>query len=103
MKITDPTGILRSKQYITDKHRISGRSIPKKVLTSGTISEDVACMIIDGVNAAIFNYSIPYSRYYVSGVETDVVLFSKGDTFVDVDYYAEGKEHTFQELMFKIS
>ncbi len=85
--------------YVSDKQKIADRSIPQKKLTSGVISTDKACMWIDGSNAAIFNYSVPYNRYYIDGVETDTVTISKGDSFVDADCYLEGIESTYAMMM----
>ncbi len=85
--------------YWSSEHIVASRSIPKKKLTSGVISTTEACMWLNDGNAAIFNYSIPYVRYYVDGVETDTPTINKGDSFVDADCYLEGIESTYAMLL----
>ena len=87
-------------EYISKQHRIGDRSIPKKKLTSGVISTTEACYWVKGNRAAIFNYSVPYTRYYINGIETDTPTIAKGDSFIDADCYSEGIEGTLQMLMF---
>ncbi len=87
------------REYISNHHKIADRSIPERKLTSGKISTSKACMWIKGSQAAIFNYSIPYVRYYVNGVETDTPTIAKGDSFVDADCYLEGIESTYAMLL----
>ncbi len=85
--------------YLSDKHKVASRSIPKKELVSGVISTTEACMWLNGSDAAIFNYSIPYNRYYINGVETDVPTIAKGDSFINADCYLEGIESSYAMLL----
>ncbi len=85
--------------YLSSKHKVASRSIPKKKLTSGVISTTEACMWLKDGNAAIFNYSIPYIRYYVDGVETDTPTIARGDSFTNADCYKEGIESTYAMLL----
>ena len=97
-----PTKVLANKEYLTRKHKVGGRSVVTKTLQAGSISDRVACMIWSGNHATIFNYSVPYDRHYIDGVETDTPLFTKGESFSGVDYYGEGREHSYQDLLFKM-
>jgi len=86
-------------EYISKQHRIGDRSIPEKEFTSGKISTVKACLWFKDGNAAIFNRSIPYDRYYVNGIETDIPTISKGDSFVNADCYKEGIEGTYAMIL----
>ncbi len=86
-------------EYLSDEHKVASRSTWIRELTDGTISTTKACIYLKGANAAIFNYSIPYNRYYVNGIETDTPIINKGDSFTGVDCYKESIEASYAMLM----
>ncbi len=86
-------------EYLSADHKIANRSVPKLTLTSGVISSNVACFWLDNGYAAIFNRSIPYTRYFINGIETETPTISMGDGFTDADCYYEGIETSYDMLL----
>ena len=84
-------------KYINDTHKTGGKSVTSKVY-QGVTPVKGAFMWIDGDDAAIFNQSVPYERFFTLGEEVVIRHIERGQN-VSGDIHV-GREYSRSDVLF---